>query len=476
MKTNSKYYALKFNKDDPEKILRHYEMYYLSAGPEEITQIQLKQSFLNIDQLHKVSAVIAALIIPTSGNDYYSGIIYNITEDNKNITEIKFKVNGNVLVAKNSIETNSTDNRMVTLDIFDFIQHQTAIGYRSYGHSFRYFSGTDALPSIIGNTAWFDNQVLIGCPTTHCYSGELDAGTIGSDNKLHIFMGLYHWTLPSDKKVFPATTLATFIDEIPVIGLGPSVSFPIHAAFAYKHKTYLFASNNRLWVSSYNFTDFTEYYTHEVFPDLPESFWSSNVDATFTNDKLKLLFVFKDLSYYVINLEDLTFDDNYLNSFPLGERMYPRPLTDFKVIPEQVDAAITMKNGRTYIFYAEFVYIIEKWNDKTGRVVGLPEPKLIQDVLFDCTSYQYNQTEYKSKVAHDQSVSIDTVEPANVTSMWTVKTVVQVSSLAVGSLAVFLCALVIIACFYERKNQRDRQREYEKKHRSDSKKKQQLNY
>ncbi|RWS31372.1 hypothetical protein B4U80_13040 [Leptotrombidium deliense] len=447
MRTESKYYALKHDKADPEKIMRYYEMYYLNANASEIKEVNLRNSFLNIDGLPKVEAIIAALIIPTSHNDYFSGIIYNMTNDDNNVvTEIKFKVNGNVLVAKSSIETDSAtgDNRISTLDIFDFIQHQTAIGYRSYGSSFRYFSGDENKPvsnancvstlslscqqSIVGNSAWFDNQVLIGCPPTLCYAAQLDAATIGPNKQLYVFFGFYYWSLSSSKKQFPSVESAKRLDSINVLSLGDIVSFPIFASFTYQARMYIFGDvcsicaycmhsiiivtqRNKLWVSATGvFDQFTVYNVQDIFTEFGNSFWLDGIDAAFCNEQLHLLFVFKGSNYYVFDLKNREFSSKYLHSFPLGENTYPRPIFDFG-IPEQIDAAFVM-NDVVYFLYAEFAYEISKWDKESGAALEMSKLRLIEDILIDCTNYDYTKTEYRSRQQRQTFVMNVTAETA----------------------------------------------------------------
>ncbi|RWS02263.1 hypothetical protein B4U79_18484 [Dinothrombium tinctorium] len=421
MRTHTKYWAVKFWKD--QKNIQYFELEYLSAAPNEIKIVELTQSFLNV-QLDQVDSIIDAVILPTSADDCYAGIIYNKTEK------------GNKAI-----------------DIYDFSVVNNAFGYRSY------FSGNTSIPTIVGNSQWFDNQILIGCPPTLCHSAEIDAATVTYDNFIILFFANFFWKLDANKTEFPSVRTAKQLSQLPVVGLEARIEDPIYASFTYKNRTYIFGENNNLWISQKGMREFSLFIVHEIFPSVSEEFWQRGIDAMYFSMltfQILTVIINKEANYFVFNLEKSELDENFLSAFPIGSS-YPRPISDFRAAPKDIDAAIAFKNNVLYLFFSNFIYIFYGFDEKTGRFYGTSDVQLIQEILINCDEFDYSRTEYKNKTLFAQFLRNSYPETAILVQKMTIKDVIEFSTFVIALLVIF------IAHIYEIKMRKDRRLLYEQR-------------
>ncbi|RWS25623.1 hypothetical protein B4U80_13799 [Leptotrombidium deliense] len=279
-----------------------------------------------------------AIIRLPAVNDYYSAIFYEA--DNSFQYNITSAIN--IPVTPGSVEIGA-DARFKALDIF----------------------WNNSNGQLLGKSPYFENTVLLGCPPTLCVYAEFDAAFMSKVNtRLYLFFESHYWVtdnITSPYQSFKAQELTT----INTLSL-EKIKQTFTSAFSHGRRSFLVTGEDKVWISDLNFTGFY-----------------------IQSSETLCLFATADV-YYVYDFLLQQLSEEYLRKVQAVD--YPLSITDFKGIPESIDAAFAYKNN-IYFFCGSFIYRLTESNNGFDLTVGL-----FQERFIDCSKYPYNvvKTNYSS--------------------------------------------------------------------------------
>ena len=161
-----------------------------------------------------------------------------------------------------------------------------------------------------------------------CNDPKIDAIVTTMDNSTYVFKGKQYWKLTEDSvdDAYPRD-ISTDWDGLPG---------NLDGAFTWKNgKTYIF-SRNRYW-------RFTDRKMDSGYPKLISKGFDgipNNIDAAFVWSGNGLIYFFKNGDYYRFNPEER----------PPVRDSYPKPISNWEGIPDNIDDALKYTNGYTYFF------------------------------------------------------------------------------------------------------------------------------
>ncbi|XP_050539093.1 matrix metalloproteinase-19 isoform X2 [Daktulosphaira vitifoliae] len=176
-----------------------------------------------------------------------------------------------------------------------------------------------------------------------CADSKVDALFNSAEGDTFVFKGDYYWKLTQDglAQGYPKS----------ITGTWSGLPGNIDAAFTYKNgKTYFFKSS-KYW--RYTGTMMDDGYPKEIddgFTGIP-----NNVDAALVWSGNGKIYFFKGSKFW-------KFDPTQK---PPVKSTYPKPISNWDGIPDNIDAALHYTNGYTYFFKDENYY---RFNDRTFAV------------------------------------------------------------------------------------------------------------
>ncbi|RWS18001.1 hypothetical protein B4U79_17825 [Dinothrombium tinctorium] len=322
------------------------------------------------------------------------------------------------------------------IDLFGhYSRHNASYGYRSdtipYG-TFRLYNlqGIGGVQTTVPYSPFFDPKVLLGCPQEFCFYTSLDAASYFNGSYI-ITAGNYFWRF-NKFGLFLNSSHAQSLDNL--FGLESfaekenerSIMY-IDELFTYKNVLYAFKGDELFYM-----------YADE------ESFSITNLRMFFKNleDVNDIIFeavliIDNTESYYfVFKMNDMTLDEDYLKSFEIGSRYFPRNISDFPHFPTSIDTVIKkIDSNEFFFFYGSFVYKIINWKGKYRA--PKPELFLAQDLLFDCKLYNYAATPNETFSSHIHEINKFIPPQAVVTKVFTIKDILSYFYLALIGIILF---------------------------------------
>ena len=191
-----------------------------------------------------------------------------------------------------------------------------------------------------------------------CSRGQLDTLVTMKDSVTYAFLGSQYWKL-TETSVEPGYPRSISSDWDGLPG-------DLDASFTYTNgKTYFFKGSNYWRFSAAGQVD--PGYPRDIsvgFPGIP-----NNLDAAFTRAANDKIYFFKDSRYWKFNPEG-----------PIQlDASYPKPISNWDGVPNNLDSALQYTNGKSYFFKAGRYY---RFDDSTGRVDDSARPSFPRETGF----------------------------------------------------------------------------------------------